>query len=123
MIIRYKSGNYPTTMQMYYDKFDENLYKGLHEEYIEKFKLSKLFNKFKYKYNENHKFYVNMSAYLILDPQTNNVVAFAFSELHDLLWICQVLNIDNLEFKLPKKVGIGIQKDLEIYSDRIEIIK
>ena len=123
MIIKYKNGDYPTTLQMYEENFDENIFKELHKEYIAKFNICKCSNRFKYEYNQNDKFYRNASSYLIIDPNSNIVLSFAFNEFHDLVWLCQIANIDNLEFKLPKKVAEAVAKDIEAFSDRIEIIK
>ncbi len=121
-IFCFKSGNYPTTMQAYFDRFDNAMYEECKSDYlklssniIDNGKLEKITS---HELNEkDFKFYLNFSAYIILDKK-NQVFDFAFTEFHDLVWILQIINKD-IFIDIPDVLLPELSKDLEAYSDRL----
>ncbi len=119
MKFKYIVGDYPTTMQGYLNKYNEVAFKEVFDGYKNRFNLTKSFD---YKEDKNDKFYLNFSAYVILN-ESSQIVDFAFEEFHDFVWILQIINIDGLEFDLDEKVIEQIKSDLDDYSDRIQLVK
>lgn len=114
MKLKYVSGPYPTTLQMYFDKYDENVYLDTYNTFKEKYGVEKNFN---YKYNENHKFYLNFSAFVILD-ENNKIVELAFDRFGDFVWILSVMNIDGIEFEIPDSVPNIETEEFNFYEPR-----
>lgn len=107
----YKEGPYPTTMQMYYDKYNKEMYDEIYQTYLKRYYSEKYQDeKLDYEYDPDDKFYVNFDAFLILSKH-NKVKAYAFDDFNNFAWITKVISIDGLKIYMDKVVFDEIRKD------------
>ncbi len=116
----YKAGLYPTTMQSCFREYDKNMFQNVKDNFIFKFNLeSDPYNNIDISNNQNLEFFLNFSAYAIIDKEQNYVCDLCFDNLSDFVWILQMYNVDGVEFEIPENVYKICEKDFKLYSDRI----
>lgn len=116
-------GQVPMTMQGYLNRFEKELFLTVKNEYENTYGLSISTHLPEDIHLSTNKYYLNFSAYLVLDEQ-NNVVDFAFTEFNDLMWILNLINTNGIHFNVPDVVyKKGIEPTLEYYDNLIKIVQ
>lgn len=111
----YKSGNYPTTMQAMFTKFDKDMYREVFDNFKNKYNIKE---EFKLEQDQEYNYFFNKSAYIVTDKH-NMIIDYAFEEFSDFVWILQVNNVDGIEFEIPCGLKRKLKNELEQFSDRI----
>lgn len=109
-------GAVPMTMQGYLNRFEHNIFLDVKNEYENTYGLPISTHLLENVKVSTNKYYLNFSAYLILDEK-DNVVDFAFVEFNDLMWILNLININGIHFNVIDNV---FKKGIEPVLDRYE---
>lgn len=114
-------GVVPMTMQGYLNRFEYNIFLEVKNEYENTYGLPISTHLPENIQVSTNKYYLNFSAYLILDEQ-NNVVDFAFVEFNDLMWILNLIGINGITFNVADTVyKKGIEPELNYFEKLIKI--